>query len=287
MTFNEWRLRTRRLGNSDHTLIMGVVNVTPDSFSDGGDFADATEAIAHGRRLAAQGADIVDIGGESTRPGSDEVSVDEEIDRAMPVVKALSDDGIIVSIDTSKAVVAEQALEGGAEIVNDVSALRDPDMAGLVASTGAGVVLMHMRGTPSTMQLDPRYDDVVIEVRDELLATARTAESLGVAGDQICLDPGIGFGKTVAHNLTLLRMLSRITEAGYPTLLGTSRKSFLGSIAGIPDAKDRDVATAATTALAVASGVFCVRVHDVPRNLQSARIADAIVRASISDEDLR
>ena len=287
MTFNEWRLRTRRIGNRDHTLIMGVVNVTPDSFSDGGDFADATEAIAHGRRLAAQGADVVDIGGESTRPGSEAVTADDELARVLPVVKALADDGVVVSIDTSKAAVAEQALAAGAEIVNDVSALGDPDMAGLVATTGAGVVLMHMRGKPSTMQQDPRYDDVVAEVRDELLEAARVAESAGIRIDQICLDPGIGFGKTVSHNLTLLRRLNQLTEAGYPILLGTSRKSFLGSIAEVPNAKDRDLATAATTALAVAAGVFCVRVHDVPGNLQSARIADAIVRPSIRDEDLR
>ena len=287
MTFNEWRLRTRRIGNRDHTLIMGVVNVTPDSFSDGGDFADATEAIAHGRRLAAQGADVVDIGGESTRPGSEAVTADDELARVLPVVKALADDGVVVSIDTSKAAVAEQALAAGAEIVNDVSALGDPDMAGLVATTGAGVVLMHMRGEPSTMQQDPRYDDVVAEVRDELLEAARVAESAGIRIDQICLDPGIGFGKTVSHNLTLLRRLNQLTEAGYPILLGTSRKSFLGSIAEVPNAKDRDLATAATTALAVAAGVFCVRVHDVPGNLQSARIADAIVRPSIRDEDLR
>ncbi len=287
MTFNEWRLRTRRIGNRDHTLIMGVVNVTPDSFSDGGDFADATEAIAHGRRLVSQGADVVDIGGESTRPGSEAVSADDELARVLPVVKALADDGVVVSIDTSKAAVAEQALAAGAEIVNDVSALGDPDMAGLVATTGAGVVLMHMRGKPSTMQQDPSYDDVVAEVRDELLEAARVAESAGIRIDQICLDPGIGFGKTVSHNLTLLRRLNQLTEAGYPILLGTSRKSFLGSIAEVPNAKDRDLATAATTALAVAAGVFCVRVHDVPGNLQSARIADAIVRPSISDEDLR
>ena len=287
MTFNEWRLRTRRIGNRDHTLIMGVVNVTPDSFSDGGDFADATEAIAHGRRLVSQGADVVDIGGESTRPGSEAVSADDELARVLPVVKALADDGVVVSVDTSKAAVAEQALAAGAEIVNDVSALGDPDMAGLVATTGAGLVLMHMRGKPSTMQQDPRYDDVVAEVRDELLEAARVAESAGIRIDQICLDPGIGFGKTVSHNLTLLRRLNQLTEAGYPILLGTSRKSFLGSIAEVPNAKDRDLATAATTALAVAAGVFCVRVHDVPGNLQSARIADAIVRLSISDEDLR
>lgn len=287
MTFNEWRLRTRRIGNRDHTLIMGVVNVTPDSFSDGGDFADATEAIAHGRRLASQGADVVDIGGESTRPGSEVVTADDELARVLPVVKALADEGVVVSIDTSKAAVAEQALAAGAEIVNDVSALGDPDMAGLVATTGAGVVLMHMRGKPSTMQQDPRYDDVVAEVRDELLEAARVAESAGIRIDQICLDPGIGFGKTVSHNLTLLRRLNQLTEAGYPILLGTSRKSFLGSIAEVPNAKDRDLATAATTALAVAAGVFCVRVHDVPGNLQSARIADAIVRPSIRDEDLR
>jgi dihydropteroate synthase len=284
MTFFDWRLRSTKLSNRDHTVIMGVVNVTPDSFSDGGRFLDTTEAIAHGRRLAAEGADIVDVGGESTRPGAPPVEASDEVQRVVPVVRALAAEGIVVSVDTSKATVANEALAAGAEVVNDISALADPDMAEVVAAGGAGIVLMHMRGTPSTMQDDPQYEDVTAEVRTMLLARAAFAEQSGIEADRICLDPGIGFGKTVAHNLQILRELPSLTSIGYPVLVGASRKSFIGTVAGLTDAEDRDAATAGTTALAVNAGVFGVRVHDVSANLQSARVADAIVRPEYFDE---
>ena len=284
MTRVDWQLRTRTLTNRDHTLVMGVVNVTPDSFSDGGRFFDVTEAIAHGRRLAALGADVVDVGGESTRPGAPPVSAEDELGRVIPVVRALADDGVVVSADTAKAEVAAEAVAAGAEIVNDVSALSDPAMPAVVAETGAGLVLMHMKGTPATMQDDPQYGDVTAEVRDTLLERAAFAESSGIDRARICLDPGIGFGKSIDHNLALLRGLKVLTSTGYPILVGTSRKSFIGKLAGLSNPADRDAATAGTTALAVAAEVFCVRVHDVPGNLQSARVADAIVRSRIFDE---
>ena len=284
MTRVDWQLRTRTLTNRDHTLVMGVVNVTPDSFSDGGRFFDVTEAIAHGRRLAALGADVVDVGGESTRPGAPPVSAEDELGRVILVVRALADDGVVVSADTAKAEVAAEAVAAGAEIVNDVSALSDPAMPAVVAETGAGLVLMHMKGTPATMQDDPQYGDVTAEVRDTLLERAAFAESSGIDRARICLDPGIGFGKSIDHNLALLRGLKVLTSTGYPILVGTSRKSFIGKLAGLSNPADRDAATAGTTALAVAAGVFCVRVHDVPGNLQSARVADAIVRSRIFDE---
>lgn len=284
MNFLDWRLRSTFVTNREHTLIVGVVNVTPDSFSDGGDFFEMDEAIAHGRLLAAQGADIVDVGGESTRPGAAPVSADRECSRVVPVVRALADEGIIVSVDTTKATVAAEAVAAGAEIVNDISGLSDPEMAAVVADSGAGIVLMHMQGTPRTMQIDPQYEDVVAEVGDWLSAMAESAELSGIAHDRICLDPGIGFGKTIIHNLRLLGDLRTLTSIGYPLLLGASRKSFIGAIAGIPAARDRDVATAAATAFGVAAGVIGVRVHDVPGNRQSARVADAIVRSRILDE---
>ncbi|MDF1595962.1 MAG: dihydropteroate synthase [Acidimicrobiia bacterium] len=263
---------------------MGVVNVTPDSFSDGGDFYETAGAIARGREISRQGADIVDVGGESTRPGAALVSEEEESARVIPVVRALAEEGIVVSVDTAKASVAAGALAAGAEIVNDVSALGDPAMAAVVADYGAGIILMHMQGTPSTMQDAPRYDDVSMEVRRSLLASAALAESEGIDRNRICLDPGIGFGKTIDHNLTLLHDLGEFVSIGYPIVVGISRKSFIGAIAGLPDARDRDAATAGTTALAVAAGVLAVRVHDVPGNLQSARVADAIVRLKVFDE---
>lgn len=263
---------------------MGVLNVTPDSFSDGGRFFDKTEAVAQGRRLAALGADIVDVGGESTRPGAPPVSAAEEIARIVPVIEALADEGIVVSADTSKGEVAAAAIAAGAEIVNDVTALSDPEMARVAAGSGAGVVLMHMQGKPATMQENPHYDHVTAEVLESLIRRAGYAEANGIERDRICIDPGIGFGKTLEHNLELLGDLRTFTSTPYPVLVGTSRKSFLGTLAGLPDPDDRDAATAGTTALAIAAGVFCVRVHDVPSNLQSARVADAIVRSRSFDE---
>jgi dihydropteroate synthase len=287
-----WRLRSRSVDTADHTLVMGIVNVTPDSFSDGGRFvagpgpADHEAAIAQGRRLVASGADLIDVGGESTRPGAEPVGLDEELRRIVPVVRALAADGVPVSVDTSKPEVARAAAGAGAEIVNDVTGLRDPRMIEVCAETGVGIVIMHMRGEPRTMQDDPTYDDVVAEVRAHLLERVETAAAAGIARERICLDPGIGFGKTSMHNLQLLTALDSLTGSGYPVLLGTSRKRFLGAIlenAGIPSMPDqRDGATAATSALAVAAGVAVLRVHDVRSTLEAARVADAIVRSAPS-----
>lgn len=259
---------------------MGVLNVTPDSFSDGGRFVDRARAVEHGVRLWEEGADLVDVGGESTRPGAAEVSAEEERTRVVPVVGELAERGMVVSIDTSKPQVAEAALRVGAQVVNDISALGDPAMAGLVAESGAGLVLMHMQGTPRTMQADPRYQDVVAEVREFLVARAARAEQAGIDPARICLDPGIGFGKLLEHNLALLAHLGALVETGYPVLVGTSRKSFLGQILdGLPPA-EREEGTAATLALAVERGATAVRVHDVVMARRVTRVADAIVRAA-------
>lgn len=259
-------------------MLMGIVNVTPDSFSDGGLFADPDAAVRRGRELAREGADVVDVGGESTRPGSEAVDVATEMKRVLPVVTRLAADGLVVSIDTAKAPVAAAAVKAGAEIINDVSAGTDAEMLEVMASTGVGVVLMHMRGTPGTMQQDPRYDDVVGEVRDYLTARATGAEAAGVGRDSIVIDPGIGFGKTVDHNLELLRRVGELVATGYPVLVGASRKGFLGEITGIEDPRERDVATAAITALAVSAGVSVVRVHDVPASRQAVAVASAVSR---------
>jgi dihydropteroate synthase len=248
--------------------LMGVVNVTPDSFSDGGAFDDAGDAIAHGRRLAAEGAAILDIGGESTRPGADPVPVKEELRRVLPVVEGLS--GARISIDTMKLPVAAAAVEAGASYVNDVTAFRnDPDLAGFVADRGLDCCLMHMLGEPRTMQVDPRYDDVVDDVKAFLLGRMEFAVRAGVAEERIQLDPGIGFGKTLEHNLELLRRLDELTELGRPLVIGTSRKSFLGKLTG-RDVTERVPGTIATCVLALERGASVFRVHDV------ADVADAL-----------
>ena len=269
------------------TRIMGIVNVTPDSFSDGGLFLDAEAAIAHGRELAAQGADILDVGGESTRPGAEAVGAEAERDRVVPVVEALAPDHT-VSIDTSKAAVAEAALDAGAAIVNDVTALRaDPELAGLCADRGCGVVLMHMLGTPRTMQDDPRYDDVVDEVKGFLVTRISAAIGAGIDERRIWVDPGIGFGKTVAHNIELLRRLSELAEIGRPIVVGTSRKSFLGKLTG-REVGERLGATVASNVLAAAAGADVIRVHEVPAAREALKVAEAILgradwRAAASD----
>jgi dihydropteroate synthase len=253
--------------------LMGIVNVTPDSFSDGGLFLDAPAAVSHAFELVTEGADILDVGGESTRPGAEPVSVDEELRRTLPVVEGIagSGDGIQVSIDTSKALVARAALAAGANLVNDVSAFRaDPNMAQVVAETGAECCLMHMLGRPRTMQTDPRYDDVVDDVRAFLEERMAFAVREGVPEDRIMLDPGIGFGKTVAHNLELLRRLDELCVLGRPLVVGTSRKNFLGMIqadaAGADepvDVTERLPGTIATNVLAYERGARIFRVHDV------------------------
>jgi dihydropteroate synthase len=254
--------------------IMGVINVTPDSFSDGGAFEDPGAAVAHGRRLAAEGAAILDVGGESTRPGADSVGVDEELRRVIPVIEGLAELDARVSIDTMKLAVAEAAIDAGATYVNDVTAFRhDPDLAGLVADRGVDCCLMHMLGEPRTMQRDPRYGDVVSEVKAFLEERMRAAIAAGVPEERIQLDPGIGFGKTLEHNLELLRRLHELTELGRPLVIGTSRKSFLGRITG-RDVTERVHGTTATCVLALERGARVFRVHDV------AAVADALAVAS-------
>jgi dihydropteroate synthase len=246
--------------------IMGVVNVTPDSFSDGGRYLDAAAAIAHGLELEAEGASILDVGGESTRPGAAPVSEAEELRRVIPVIEGLVEGGskAQISIDTSKSAVAVRALAAGASLVNDVTALRgDPKMAGVVADAGADCCLMHMLGEPRTMQRDPRYDDVVGDIKGFLEERTAFAVHAGVALERILLDPGIGFGKTVEHNLELLRRLDELVELGRPVVIGTSRKSFLGRLTGRDDPDDRVAATIATNVLAYERGARVFRVHDV------------------------
>ncbi len=257
------------------TELMGIVNVTPDSFSDGGLYLDTDRAIAHGRELAEQGAAILDVGGESTRPGSQPVSEAEERARVLPVIEALAGDGATVSVDTSKGGVAAAALAAGATIVNDVTALRDPEMAALCAERGATVVLMHMRGDPQTMQDAPSYDDVVDVVKGFLLARTEFALAAGIAAERIWLDPGIGFGKTAEHNLELLRRLPELAELGQPLVIGTSRKSFLAAFDGSP-AGERLGGTIATAVLAAASGADVLRVHDVAEVGQALAVASAV-----------
>lgn len=278
-----WQIRDRVLSTADHTLVMGIVNTTPDSFSDGGLHPTHRDAIDHGWRLWDQGADVIDIGGESTRPGADQVAAGDEIERVIPVVAGLVGRGVVVSIDTMKAAVAAAAINEGAHIVNDISSLGDPDMAAVCAGSGVGVVLMHMQGTPRTMQDDPRYDDAVTDVLTYLERRSRFAIENGIGRDRIVIDPGVGFGKGFDHNIELLGGLGRFVATGFPVLLGTSRKGFLGKIlsdSGFETvAADRDAATAATVALAVESGAAIVRVHNVSHGVQAARTADAIVRA--------
>jgi dihydropteroate synthase len=255
---------------------MGIVNVTPDSFSDGGLFLDARAAIEHGRRLAAEGAAILDIGGESTRPGSDPVPEEEELRRVLPVVEELAGGEARVSIDTTKSGVARAALDAGATIVNDVSAFRfDPELPGVVAGSGADCCLMHMLGEPRTMQVDPRYDDVVSEVKSFLEERLAFAVDSGIDEDRVWLDPGIGFGKTVDHNLELLRRLDEIVAIGRPVVIGTSRKSFLGKLAGGRDETRRVPGTIATNVLALERGATIFRVHDVAQNADALQVAAA------------
>jgi dihydropteroate synthase len=257
--------------------LMGVVNVTPDSFSDGGLYLDPEAAIAHGRELAAAGADILDVGGESTRPGAEPVPGAEELARVVPVIGGLSALDCEISVDTSKAVVATAALDAGATIVNDVTALRgDPEMAALCAGRGCTVVLMHMLGEPRTMQAAPRYEDVVAEVKAFLAERLEAAVAAGIDEGRVWLDPGIGFGKTAAHNLELLRRLGELHELGRPLVVGTSRKSFIGRLDGSP-ASDRLGGTIASSVIAAAEGAEVLRVHDVAEMGQALAMATAIL----------
>jgi dihydropteroate synthase len=257
--------------------IMGIVNVTPDSFSDGGQFFAADDALAQALTLVREGAAIVDIGGESTRPGSELVTLDEELRRVLPVVEALAGSvGVPISVDTMKAGVARRTLAAGAALINDVSALRfDDELVDVVAETGCPVCLMHMQGMPKTMQEDPRYDDVVDEVLGFLEERMAFALARGVREEQIMVDPGVGFGKTVAHNLALLDGLERFSALGRPVLLGASRKRFLGAILGAEPA-GRAIGTVATTVMGYLAGAHVFRVHDVKPNFEALRVALAV-----------
>jgi dihydropteroate synthase len=261
---------------------VGILNVTPDSFSDGGDYLNPEKAAARAAAMLDEGASIIDIGGESTRPGSEPVPPEEEIRRVVPIIEEIvaQKPEAVISVDTYRATTAEVALEAGASIVNDVTALRgDGRMAKLVAAAGCPVILMHMQGEPKTMQQDPRYDDVVREVRDFLQERAAHAVSADVDPENIVLDPGIGFGKTADHNLALLRDLDAIVDLGSPVLVGASRKGFIGRITGVGEARGRVFGTVATTVLAYERGARLFRVHDVRANREALAVAEAVRRA--------
>lgn len=274
-----WKTRRAALDLTHCARVMGILNVTPDSFSDAGEHFTKDTALEHARRMIAEGAEIIDIGGESTRPGAAEVPADEEIARTVPVISALRAewDGLL-SIDTMKSAVAEAALAAGADIVNDVSGLTaDPEMATVCAEHRCGVVVMHMQGTPRTMQLAPHYEDVVAEVRGFFAERLATLTAAGIVAEALCFDPGIGFGKTLAHNLLLLRALDTLSIAGRPLLLGVSRKSFMGRILGTDPGEALDWTTVAITARAREMGVKLHRVHAVRRNLDALRMTEAIL----------
>lgn len=267
-----------RLDFSAGCVVMGVLNVTPDSFSDGGQFLDTDKAIEHGLKMAAKGATIIDIGAESTRPGAEPVTVDEQIKRVVPVIEALCKrTNVSISIDTNRNEVAKAALEAGAAIINDITALSDERMGELAAEEQVPVILMHMQGTPATMQIEPKYKDVVSEVRQFLLKKAKRAEQFGIPKERIFIDPGIGFGKTLEHNLLLLRNIDKFVTTGYRVLVGTSRKSFIGKITDKNEPADRIFGTAATVALCVAAGVSIVRVHDIAEMVDVVKVVNAIV----------
>ena len=273
-----WRTNRRTFDLTNRGVIMGVINVTPDSFSDGGNLSTAHAAIDHGIRLAEEGAEILDIGGESTRPGAAPVTAEEELSRVIPVIEGLAGKtAAALSIDTSKASVARAAVAAGAEIINDVSALQgDAEMPSVAAESGCAVVLMHMRGTPRTMQKDPQYHDVVAEVAAHLRERIEAVRMSGVEADRIAIDPGIGFGKTVEHNLQLIAGLGHFAAIGHPVLLGVSRKSFLATAADCPDMGDRDIPTAALTAIGYGLGARIFRVHAMRPNVHALRLAESL-----------
>jgi dihydropteroate synthase len=275
-----WRLPRSQLPEG-RVLVMAILNVTPDSFSDGGKHSAPDAAIEHGLRLAAEGADLIDVGGESTRPGSQPVPADEELRRTLPVVRELARrSGVPISIDTTKAEVARAAIDAGAEVVNDVSGLqRDPELAAVAAREGAALCLMHSRGTPQDMQQRASYADLLGEVHDELQEALRRALEGGVPVEAIALDPGLGFAKTAEHNLLLLRRLRELTQLGRPLLLGASRKSFLGRLSGKP-AAERVTGSIAAAAVAALHGASVVRVHDVAATREALAVVDAVISSS-------
>jgi dihydropteroate synthase len=275
-----WRVGEHAFDCSERTLVMGILNVTPDSFSDGGEFFDPDAAVRHGIRLVADGADLVDVGGESTRPGSDPVTEDEERSRIVPVIARLAAElpETPISVDTRKAAVAAAALEAGATIVNDVSGGRDPAMFELVRERGAAIVLMHMRGEPRSMQEDPEYADVVGEVHEYLRERIEAAEFAGIEPERVAVDPGIGFGKRLEHNLELLRRVDAFLDLGRPVLVGPSRKRFIGAILDLSE--DRRVeGTVGAAAWLAGRGVHVLRVHDVLEVVRAVRVVEAIARA--------
>lgn len=282
MTTRTWRCRDHAFELGRRTLVMGIVNVTPDSFSDGGLFADREAAVAHGAQLADEGADIVDVGGESTRPGSDPVSIDEELARVIPVIEGLraARPELAVSVDTRRARVAAKALGAGAAVVNDVSAGRDPQMFETVRGAGAGMVLMHMLGEPKTMQDAPRYEDVVSEVHEFLRERVEAAIFAGVPQECLAVDPGIGFGKNLDHNLALLRAIPMLSDLSAALVVGASRKRFLGALTETEAVSDRLEASLTAAAWAAANGADVLRVHDVAPTVRALRVIDAIARGS-------
>ncbi len=275
-----WRIGELVADLSQRGMIMGVLNVTPDSFSDGGQFFDAASAVSHGVQMAAEGADIIDVGGESTRPGAEPVSTEEELRRVIPVIKELRRKAdVFISIDTSKADVARSALDAGAVIVNDISGGRaDEAMLPLIAQREAALVIMHMQGNPGTMQVAPRYDDVVAEVGNFFRQQYERALECGIDPMAVAFDPGIGFGKTFEHNLELLGNLERLRVNERPLVIGVSRKSFLAKLAGSDEMRDRVIPTAAMTALLRERGADVFRVHDVKENVQALRMAEVMQR---------
>lgn len=270
-----WRCGPHELALA-RPLVMGIVNVTPDSFSDGGLNHDPQAAVAAAEAMLAAGADIIDIGGESTRPGAEEVAPERELERVLPVVRSLSAAGAVVSIDTRRADVASACVAAGARIINDVSGFRHPAMVAVAAGSGAGLVVMHMRGEPRTMQEEPRYDDVVAEVAAYLSAQADHLKAAGVSEDRIALDPGIGFGKTTTHNLELLRHLDDLAMLGYPVVVGASRKRFIGEITGVTEPRARLAGSIAAAIASVERGAAVVRVHDVADTIAALALTRAI-----------
>jgi dihydropteroate synthase len=277
-----WKIAGRKVDLSERVMIMGVLNVTPDSFSDGGEFFTTEKAVEQGKRMAAEGAQIIDVGGESTRPGAEEVSADEELARVVPVIEQLrADISAFISIDTSKASVARRALEAGATIINDVTGGRaDPEMMTLAAESGAGFILMHMQGAPRTMQSAPHYEDVVREVIDFFRQQYERALECGIDSMAIAFDPGIGFGKTVEHNLSLLAHLESLRVQERPLVVGVSRKSSLGKMIGSNVMEDRLAPTIAFTALLRERGANVLRVHDVKENVAALRVTEAMLETA-------
>ena len=274
----DWQCRDRTIRLGERTLVMGILNVTPDSFSDGGEFVDPARAVEHALEMVEQGAAIIDIGGESTRPGAEPVSAEEEIKRTVPIIEKIREQSdVLISIDTMKSEVALQAMEAGADIINDVSALEaDEQMAAVAVESEAGVILMHKKGTPKTMQQDPSYGNVVEEVRDYLQDRLDIAALQGIARNRMVIDPGIGFGKTYDHNLELLRNLSALSETGSPVLVGASRKRFIGHLLDRENPAERLAGSLGVAAWAVAEGAHILRVHDVIETCDVCRIMDTL-----------